>query len=74
MENTNDRLCRLFTSGSKGVPHAVQPQEVATGENFAKQHLMGLQCAAAKFPLGQTGDANTSPWFHSGDAQRCSSL
>uniref|UniRef100_A0A0D3HPL8 MADS-box domain-containing protein n=2 Tax=Oryza TaxID=4527 RepID=A0A0D3HPL8_9ORYZ len=41
-------------------------------ENFAKQHLMSLQCAAAQFqndmqlPLGLTGDPNTSSWFHGG--------
>ncbi|XP_015697841.1 agamous-like MADS-box protein AGL65 isoform X2 [Oryza brachyantha] len=39
-------------------------------ESFEKQHLMGLQCAAAQFqndmqiPLGLTGDPNTSSWFH----------
>ncbi|XP_037427888.1 agamous-like MADS-box protein AGL30 isoform X2 [Triticum dicoccoides] len=41
-------------------------------ENFAKQHLMGLQCPAAQFqnemqlPLGLTGDPNPSSWFHNG--------
>ncbi|KAM0824569.1 hypothetical protein ACQ4PT_070113 [Festuca glaucescens] len=41
-------------------------------ENFTKQHLMGLQCAAAQFqndmqlPLGLTGDPNASSWFHNG--------
>uniref|UniRef100_A0ACD6A2U6 Uncharacterized protein n=1 Tax=Avena sativa TaxID=4498 RepID=A0ACD6A2U6_AVESA len=41
-------------------------------ENFAKQQLMGLQCAAAQFqndmqlPLGLTGDPNASSWFHNG--------
>lgn len=48
-------------------------------ENFAKQHLMGLQCAAAQFqndmqlPLGLTGDPNASSWFHNsggGDGQQ----
>ncbi|TVU23708.1 hypothetical protein EJB05_26087 [Eragrostis curvula] len=43
-------------------------------ENFAKQHLIGLQCAAAQFqndmqlPLGLTGDPNASSWFHNGGA------
>ncbi|KAM0824570.1 hypothetical protein ACQ4PT_070113 [Festuca glaucescens] len=44
----------------------------ASQENFTKQHLMGLQCAAAQFqndmqlPLGLTGDPNASSWFHNG--------
>nr|ASZ79976.1 MADS68 [Bambusa multiplex] len=44
-------------------------------ENFAKQHLMDLQCAAAQFqndmqlPPGLTGDANPSSWFHNGGAE-----
>ncbi|KAF0896197.1 hypothetical protein E2562_019685 [Oryza meyeriana var. granulata] len=45
-------------------------------ENFAKQHLMGLQCAAAQFqtdmqlPLVLTGDPNASSWFHgNGDTE-----
>ncbi|KAL6908090.1 hypothetical protein ACP4OV_002260 [Aristida adscensionis] len=41
-------------------------------ENFAKQHLIGLQCAAAQFqnemqmPLGLPGDPNALSWFHNG--------
>ncbi|CAL4982863.1 unnamed protein product [Urochloa decumbens] len=41
-------------------------------ENFAKQHLIGLQCAAAQFhadmqlPLGLTGDPGPSSWFQNG--------
>ncbi|XP_066338542.1 agamous-like MADS-box protein AGL65 isoform X2 [Miscanthus floridulus] len=43
-------------------------------ENFAKQHLIGLQCAAAQFqtdmqlPLGLTGEPGPSSWFQNGCA------
>ncbi|CAD6255888.1 unnamed protein product [Miscanthus lutarioriparius] len=43
-------------------------------ENFAKQHLIGLQCAAAQFqtdmqlPLGLTGEPGPSSWFQNGGA------
>ncbi|KAK3120665.1 hypothetical protein QOZ80_9AG0691660 [Eleusine coracana subsp. coracana] len=42
-------------------------------DNFAKQHLISLQCAAQfqnelQLPLGLPGDPNASSWFHSGGA------